>query len=153
MNKIPILPLIKQETLDNWLKKTVSNAPNKDDYYDSSLEPYLDSTKNYSKKVYNRYYNKDDDIDIRNSDKDMIEYVDDEYIDDCPTKENLKYYIENYGIVKIAIPPNTNHYHTSYLFKSLLDHVENYDMIYNNKELFNKNLKIKFYEFCRLYTK
>jgi len=134
----------KKLTLEDWLKKRVMGAKSKYDYYDENLLPF-----NYDKTRYNKYYD-DDDIDIKNTSIIMKRILENE--EDNPTVVNLEYYVEQYendnGLVnrEVNIPPNTNHYHAGFLFKSLIEYNLNDD---KSDIIIDKSMKKSFYKFCK----
>lgn len=66
--------------------------------------------------------------------------------------------LPNTDKINVLIPANTNRYHANYLFKSMIDCADDFDMIYTYKDprtnesvclnLVDKNFKDQFYEFC-----
>jgi len=135
--------------LDKWLDKRVKGAVSKYDYYDGILESY--HSDNLSMDDYNRYYVMDD-IDIKHNSLIMQRILDHET--DSPTGVNLSYYKEEYkdnNILKheLMIPPNTNHKHSQFLFKSLVDCSKRENMIHMKSYLIDKTMKESFYKFCK----
>lgn len=140
-----------------WLKSKVKNKyiHNIDD--DNMLPLYYNGTFNIS--VFNKYY-KDEEGDTRpfsglpqGNSSNINKKYEEIYINPHENKKKTIYF-----------SPNSNHYHTNFLFKQMIDTCENNNLYYyvpvisddyvhyNKHILVDTLFKQKFYNFCYLYS-
>ncbi|MBA42964.1 MAG: hypothetical protein CMF62_03010 [Magnetococcales bacterium] len=139
----------KIETHKIWLNQKVN-----DNY--TNIIPI---SKNYTIDNFKKYYAKDS-YETKKYESLKLYLLNSKYL--IKNDMLLKDYIERYRKNKkgseltVFIPPNTNHYYANYLFKKLVDIVDQFNMYYEveeNKEIITKplidiNLKEEFYKFC-----
>lgn len=115
----------------------------------------LDITDHFykSKGIIDNYYSKDSyDSDLENQETELLDIIDsmkemDLEIDD-PDIFNLCKCIQHYSNSQILIKPNTYRFHTNCLFRRIVDYCVENGLVFDNKTIFNKNLKNIFYQFC-----
>ena len=118
-------------------------------------------------KIFNKYYDSNDQ-DVQANEEIYVSLLNNLRKDDPEELNRDKFllhldkFVERYRSTKnnldILIPPNTNRYHTNYLFKKLVDYSIDNNCIYSHidqktgdiypLDLINVNFKDAFYEFC-----
>lgn len=148
-----IIPIKRENLIETWLDSKVMDCDisSKYDISEYTLKPYH---SHYDKTVY--YEDDGNDTDIKNNDMVYSAIINsisiNELEDDIELKKISKYNDH------ILLDPNTNRYHSNYLFRQLIDFAYDnkyaYD-IYDSEsgitEKFNimdKSLKSTFYKFC-----
>ena len=152
------------KSLCEWLDSKVSDDTIQNKYSKTSynLPPHLN--RNESIEYFYRYYTKNDE-DIDTADTfypNFIDHMRNLNPEDLRNDEELKFLdsiTERYGKEhKFLIPPNTNRYHTNFLFKHLIDVSDNSGYNYETVDLndkvvrlpfIDKELKQSFYKFCK----
>ncbi len=156
--------------MQKWLNSKVNDCTikSKYDYHKDTLDPYLKKYENI--KIFRNYYKENNDTDILNSDQSYLFIINEEKKHNFEEFKNdefllfLDHHVERYRSEdgekekQILIPPNTNRYHTNYLFKMLVDCSDFFELttnIYNPKTreielipLIDTDFKDIFYEFC-----
>jgi len=170
--------MIPRKPLNIWLKEKVNDKYITNKYIpDKQFTPPPQLNNNilcYDKVLYLKH----DDIDIKYQDecyRDILLYSLDKDLEEDGLLE-AKSYLESYCCdrqcnddLTIFIPPNTKHYHASYLYKQILDSNSNYNMYeiinpmqninyqvekpnYIKFDIFDLKFKKDFYKFCMKYT-
>jgi len=157
------LNIIAKNNLIKWLNTKEKYCDTVHDKYNDEISKYCG---NHSSDMYNFYYNNDNDMDVELSDNDLIDII----LNDDDNKYNcLNDLIENYGDRHIYIKQGTNHAHAAYLYKELLNESAEMTLVLPNKQnknknnnnkgneldeinIFNKNMKQAFYNFCMKHS-
>ena len=171
---IPV-PYIKtrENKVQMWLNSKLLN-----NYFDSkykytkyTIKPYMEEYEKFN--IFEKYYTNNDQ-DVKSSDKFYISLINNMRIinpENIVKDRNIRHInraMESYRDgknsqeINVLIPPNTNRYHTNYLFKKMIDYCDNNDFYFGYvDESMEKFIQIKlvdtdfkdaFYEFCYDHT-
>lgn len=143
--------------LKDWLDRAVDGCESKYSPDEHSLPVPKNGLPTDMRNIY-RYYIADD---LRSSDKFFINCLNNTDREQLNEDKQLKFlncvtdrFIDrsNGNIKSVLIPPNTNRYHSNFLFKKLVDRCDDKKMTYQvadeSFKLVDPNLKEAFYQFC-----
>ena len=118
--------------MSNWLEKKIKDYNSNNIYYYITSNNEIYDYYNYNDVELERNYS------INNEDSQYYLYID---------KNNVE------KVKKITIPLNTNRGQADMLFRVLIDYCKKKNYKYKGKYLINKNMRAKFYRFCKKHTK
>lgn len=155
-------------TLQNWLDSKVSDDNILDKYSKTPYNMPRHLNMYESLEDYNRYYKKNDQ-DVNSADTfypNLIDGMKEINPEDLSKDKQLKFldsvterYKAGKEVKSFLIPPNSNRYHTNYLFKQLVDFSDDYNYSITDSTgnevlvpFIDVNFKNAFYKFCQENT-